>query len=403
MTKGSKPFTDSDCKDEASLRLSIHDSIHLTKRDHWDTVAQKAERYLQFEHLSALEDVMSDKMEFRYAIFYCDQFLPVGVAYFQSVDFIDNGSDYRVHVQQLAKGIGTRMISEMKVRCLVSGNVFHTGEYGFHFFKGLALEKQIALVRATLKRIRAGKRLDPKPYVSIFKEFHPINFNASEVLENKGYHKLHLDVSMVMSIRPQWVSLDAYQADLNTKTRTRFKNIIKKCSAVRIEALSPEYVRSNVARMQELFEQVLAHSPYMFQGLDVSVYALWKKVHQEGMMLNGFFLNGKLLGFNAGFVCGDRLDSHYVGLDYEKNKELMIYQRMLIDTLEFAIDHGLKHINFGRTAEQAKSTLGAVPKDLLLYIKHRNSIANKVIGPFISSIKPSDYELREPFKKGKNA
>jgi len=401
MTIGSEHFKDPNFKEAQSLRSSLHDSIHLTKRDHWDAVALQAGIYLQFEHLSTLEDTMGDRMEFRYAIFYCDQFQPIGIAYFQSVDFIDNGSDYRSDVGQFDKGIGTRLLSDMQVRCLVNGNVFHTGEYGFHFLGDIPLEKQIELVRRMLKRIQAGKSLDPKPSVAIFKEFYPKHFDATTLLEKKGYHKLRLDVNMIMKVRPNWTSLETYLTDLNTKSRTRFKNIVKKCSLVDVRPLTTSFVESNAQRMQALFDQVLEHSPYMFHGLDISVYGAWKTAHQDDFMLHGFFLDENLIGFNAGFVRGEVLDAHYVGVEYSMNKELLLYQRMLIDTLEFAIHRGLKHINFGRTAEQAKSTLGALPEDLLLYIKHRNSIANKIIGPFISSIQPSEYELREPFKKVK--
>ena len=51
-----------------------------------------------------------------------------------------------------------------------------------------------------------------------------------------------------------------------------------------------------------------------------------------------------------------------------------------------------------RTAEEIKSSLGAEPVDMKLYAKHKNSVSNKLIKPFLESISPSEFELRKPFK-----
>ncbi|MEZ4738818.1 MAG: hypothetical protein R2818_05530 [Flavobacteriales bacterium] len=73
-------------------------------------------------------------------------------------------------------------------------------------------------------------------------------------------------------------------------------------------------------------------------------------------------------------------------------------QRMLVDLLEVALKKGVDKIHFGRTAEQAKSNLGAVPVEMRFYVKHRNRLANKLVGPFLRSIRPDGFEQRSPFK-----
>ena len=71
---------------------------------------------------------------------------------------------------------------------------------------------------------------------------------------------------------------------------------------------------------------------------------------------------------------------------------------MLYNLVAFAIEKGLSKIHFGRTAEELKSTLGALPIDMKLYIRHRNKLSNQLLKPIISSINPSEFELRNPFK-----
>ena len=116
-------------------------------------------------------------------------------------------------------------------------------------------------------------------------------------------------------------------------------------------------------------------------------------------MFRGFYLDGRMVGFCTAFILEDVLDVQFVGIDYACNQEHGIYQRMLVDLLEVALTRGLGRIYFGRTAEQAKSNLGAEPMDMRLYVRHRNRLANKLVGPFLRSVEPAAFEQRSPLKK----
>jgi len=74
---------------------------------------------------------------------------------------------------------------------------------------------------------------------------------------------------------------------------------------------------------------------------------------------------------------------------------------MLYDYVKIGIERKLGFINFGRTAGEIKSTLGAVPEELTCYVRHKKSVANFLFKPFIRKIKPSVFEQRFPFKKEK--
>jgi hypothetical protein len=71
---------------------------------------------------------------------------------------------------------------------------------------------------------------------------------------------------------------------------------------------------------------------------------------------------------------------------------------MLYDFVQESIARQVKELHLGRTAEEIKSCLGAEPMDMKLYLRHRNSISNKLLAPIIATITPSEFELRYPFK-----
>jgi len=77
----------------------------------------------------------------------------------------------------------------------------------------------------------------------------------------------------------------------------------------------------------------------------------------------------------------------------------MVYQRILLDLLTSALNLGMHAANFGRTAEQAKSSIGALPVQLPFYVKHRNRVANRLIGPFLRKVEPALFKQRSPFRK----
>ena len=93
------------------------------------------------------------------------------------------------------------------------------------------------------------------------------------------------------------------------------------------------------------------------------------------------------------------MDAHFVGINYELNKEHAIYQRMLYDYIEIGIEKKLNRINFGRTASEIKSSVGAVPQDLTMYIRHKKSITNKILKLFLQRIQPTPFQQKFPFKK----
>ncbi len=85
------------------------------------------------------------------------------------------------------------------------------------------------------------------------------------------------------------------------------------------------------------------------------------------------------------------------------NKSNAIYQRMLYDYIDIAIKQKLSTINFGRTASEIKSSVGAIPEHLTVYIRHKKTITNKFLKLFLLKIQPTEFHQKFPFKIDKKS
>jgi len=115
--------------------------------------------------------------------------------------------------------------------------------------------------------------------------------------------------------------------------------------------------------------------------------------------LYGYYLNDRLIGFNTVILNHDELEAHFLGFDREYNMSHQLYLTMLYDKVKKAISFNKKRIVYARTALEIKSSVGAKPKDMCIYLRHENSLLNKVVSPIISVLNPQEkWVPRHPFK-----
>jgi hypothetical protein len=126
----------------------------------------------------------------------------------------------------------------------------------------------------------------------------------------------------------------------------------------------------------------------------------------DNFRIYGYFLpsqisgaDEQLVGFTSLFLVEGRMFVHYIGLNYNVNKQYHLYARMLYDDIRIALEEGMQCINFGRTAQEIKSTVGATPLKLRSFIKATNPAINLFMPKLVNMIKPAEWVLREPFRK----
>ena len=154
--------------------------------------------------------------------------------------------------------------------------------------------------------------------------------------------------------------------------------------------------------MTALYKKVVNNADFNLSHFNLESYKTLKSAFGEKYILKTYELDDKIVGFMSGMINQNSLDAHFVGLDYSLNRQYAIYQRMLYDYIQIAIAKKLKTLNFGRTASEIKSSVGAKPQDLTMYLRHKKGITNKIVKLFLQYIQPSPFRQHFPFKNIKN-
>ena len=93
------------------------------------------------------------------------------------------------------------------------------------------------------------------------------------------------------------------------------------------------------------------------------------------------------------------LDAHFLGYDPECNRNCQLYLNMLYDLVDDAIALKAHNLILSRTAMEIKSSIGAEPHDMYLYLKAINPIFNRGVSKALDYFKPkADWKPRSPFK-----
>lgn len=377
---------------------SIFKNVESIPKQDWERVRDGRNIYLSINYLSSLEIAMKDKIDFFYEISYNLDEKPVLISVFQLVQFVDKRKVYSAQLCKLSYHLSKKLTEALTINVLVCGSVFADGENGFLWSDLISPEEAMEEIDNVTKHLKTEEKIKDKASVTLFKDFWPTSSPVADKLKAFSYRDFMVDVNMVLDIHESWVSFEDYLASMKTKFRTRAKSVYKKSSDLKIKELNTSEIIENKDRLQELFDNVLEKSDFSFGNLDVRSFIEFSTNLNDEFTITGAYLNEELVGFSTSFLNGDSLEANYVGLDYSFNTEHNVYQRLLYNYVEQAIAVKVKDLQLGRTSELIKSSIGALPTNMKLYIKHKSSVSNLLLKPIIQSISPSEFELRQPFK-----
>lgn len=383
------------CKD---LKMSTFETVDLINKEHWNKVLNQDNIFLTLDYLKALESSMGDSLEFRYLIFYNDELIPVSIAVVQIMQVNNETIDVQSYLSGLGETITKNILDLDAMRLMVCGNIFTTGENGFHFTKDVDGAIAFDNLSKGLYKLRQSEEENGKISFLLLKEFFLKTVKSSRQLEKANFRPFEIDVNMVLSLNKNWNSFEDYLGTMTSKFRTKAKSVLKKSGKLKIKELGIEEIHENSERIYELYLAVMNQASFNFGALEKGSFVSFKEYLGDNFIFKGYFLEGKLIGFSSAFICHSLVDASFVGIDYEYNFEHCLYQRMLYDLVELSISKKVKELRLGRTAEEIKSGIGAVPVSMQLYMRHRNTVSNKLLKPIIESISPSEFEIRTPFK-----
>ncbi|MDX8552512.1 peptidogalycan biosysnthesis protein [Tenacibaculum sp. 1B UA] len=285
-------------------------------------------------------------------------------------------------------------------KILTCGNTFVSGEHGI-FIKPNQDKKQI--VKQLAKAIVAFEKDISKEIIDAFmlKDFVNESLFITDALHSVGYNSFNVDPNMMLTLDDNWNTFDDYLAVLKTKYRVKAKKALQKSRDLRTEEVTIDSLKQLLPNMTLLYKNVSNKASFNLGYFNIETYISLKENLKDDYVIKVYWLGDKLVGFLSGIKNQNSLDAHFVGIDYTVNKSYAIYQRMLYDYILLGIDNNIKTINFGRTASEIKSSVGATPQDLTIYLRHRKSIPNRILSLFLNRIKPTEFRLIKPFKTKK--
>jgi len=220
--------------------------------------------------------------------------------------------------------------------------------------------------------------------------------------EHKDAIQIPAEPFMNLPIDPAWNSLNDYLAAMSSKYRVRNKKVLSVSQSLERKLLSelpPSEWVAPCARLlgKTLKQKTLAISPNLSEMLFNYARSL-----KDDFKVWGYYHNNQLVGFISAITSDQQVFAMQLGLNDEISEEFSLYQRMMMDTIEWCILHEKSSLCMGRTSTEIKSTLGAVPIENSFLFYSKSNLLKLILKFYATYIhKPKTFTIRKPFKESK--
>ena len=381
-----------------TLKAEFFSSVDYIDPKYWESLGCCNNIYYTPEFLRAFEVSNSD-IDFNYIVILRND-EAVAFANTQIVSIGIETITKNIKISAVIKKNINKLLCNNQLRVMFCGNVFLSGEYGTFLKDG---EDKIEMFNAIAEAVSTLAKNTKKLNAIFVKDFKEDSLYITDLLKGFDYAAMHVEPNMIINLDPQWESFDDFKGALKSKYRVKANKANSQSEILRAEQFNEHDILRHQDDLQKLYENTIANANFNAQILNLDTYAFLKSTYPDRFIVKGYFLDSKLVGFLSAMVNEDNFDAHFIGLDYSLNKQYAIYPRILNDYVRLGISNKCKRINLGRTASEIKSTLGAVPEQLTCYIRHKRSLPNKLMKPFISNIQIKTFRQHRPFKTEKEA
>ncbi|MEO8087639.1 MAG: peptidogalycan biosysnthesis protein [Bacteroidota bacterium] len=355
----------------------------------WDQFLSGAPQ-LNSRHLAALESAQPSDMEFRYVMLRKGDQV-VACAYLQLVTF--TGSNFSDQGSSLLTALLKFFFWVKTVRLLFCGNLFSV-DFPCLYFS----EDQISFgeVLRVIKDISNSERCQ----LMMMKEMN-VSSEKLELLKQQGFRKYGEDLTMALEMNPAWQSFDDYFDTLTKKYRKRLKVIRSAKEKITVRNLSSDEIQLYLSEIGELFRATAAKQFLKMGIVDERYFTAMRNAYGEKFFINGYFLQEKLIAFASHISHAEILEVHYIGINYSFNTDYALYFNILYDGVEQAMAMKKKILELGRTAREAKASVGCTPVPSHDYLFVRNRFINFLITVFEKLFLKDigdEWRNRHPFK-----
>ena len=373
------------------LKISIKIANQITHcSNSWDQLLPD-NHHLKSTHLLAFEQSNIEDIEKYYVQVFVKTKL-IGQVYLQRFLLQHKHLNFRLDQGFLSRLIDIFMPAQLPV--LICGHLFRINFQGFYFTNPA---HQVLVFDAIQLFIRQNKNC--KHAGIMIKD-------CSEVFIAQkcslfGYWFFNGDVTMEIARRPYWLSFNDYLKDLNKKYLQRAQKIIQAFEGIEVRELTAGEILNQSFTINQLYWNVVNKQTVKLGTVNTQYfYELKKDLHQK-FELHALYKNQQMVGFYTFIFYENDMETHYIGLDYEANKLHKIYFNILFLGIAKMISGQYIKLELGRTAREAKTSAGALPKQIFNYVKIKNILVKITLNYFLKRFNKSEDQHqinRSPLK-----
>ena len=302
--------------------------------------------------------------------------------------FFDFSLDKSLKEKNPVKRILGKLI---RAKILIMGQIFSTGtNYPFNeYLRDQQFQKE-------LHHFLQGVASRYKAKAILWKDF----FSVSAALEQNGYFSFRYQPAMILKINNHWETMHDYEQSLSSKYRIRLLRARNKMKDIIWKTLNKEEIINSQVVLHQLYLGILSEATFKMATLPESYFLSMKEAFKEKYNLTAGYLDGKLVCFYSTLINGETLEANLAGFEEETNLKMQLYLNMLFLMVENAIKLKVGKLNFYRTAMEIKSSVGAVGKDTMVYIKPTSKWLAPLFPILIPWFSPQNlsWKARSPFK-----
>ncbi len=363
----------------------------------WDDLAIST-IFLSKKYLEVLEKSSPDNMICHYIGIFDNRSL-VGIALSQFLN-LNTLESFGERDKCIKTAVRNLVFGNFASHVLVIGNNMLTGQNSYAISESIDKEKALrTLHAATAELKKTFKSKGIAIHITTYKDFNQEEIKNFDIPEFKKEYKFSTQPNMVFSINENWKSEQDYIDSLSKKYRDQYKRARKKAAVIEKKKLHLEDIIALEDTIFELYYHVAKNAPFNTFFLPKNHFRIFKEIFKDKFLFYGYFIDGKLIGFNTLIKNGEVMDTYFLGYDESIQREKMLYLNMLYDMIAYSINKNFKEIIFARTALEIKSSVGAKPIKMYGLMTHSSRAVNIFLPKIFKYLEPDTvWQQRNPFK-----
>ncbi|MBI3222105.1 MAG: GNAT family N-acetyltransferase [Nitrosomonadales bacterium] len=180
-----------------------------------------------------------------------------------------------------------------------------------------------------------------------------------------------------------------YYAGLDRRRRKDFRKKRQAASTLRVEEYTtlPEPL---LPQVYQLYLNTMKQAPVHFETLTPEYFKEMAGLGQFHL----YFEGERPIGFLQMLTLGNKANLKYMGMDYQRNRPYYLYFVMCLNALDASLRAGCNELELGASSYQVNRLMGCELVETSVYYRHRNALANWLLGKLKFLLEPTVDELK---------